>query len=168
MLLSDNHIFVFNYQKSYGMLSLVTDGTPSVNIPQSAISKMDNLDPTFVKAFAMQESRAGTDKRGISTLRDIMQVNNGATNFQDYDPHLASYGINSRTHIPNPKESIYAGIRELATKGFHGQTGSYNFTGWYQALEAYNGGGAAQYGLQYSTPIQTMIQNAKSPQPINY
>lgn len=52
------------------------------------------------------------------------------------------------------------------TKGFHGSGNL--FQGWFSAAENYNGGGAAKHGLNYSGPIQTMVQNSTTPTIDNY
>lgn len=160
--------FVFNLEKNFGLLNLYSTSNPTKEIPQSAVQNMPDLDPTFVKAFAMQESSVGTDAT-TNGSRDIMQVNNGLSKFADWDDnnHLAKYGL-SHYQVPGPKLSIFAGIRELGTKGFAGQKTNYSFVGWYQAVENYNGGGAASKGLKYSPLIKTMVDNAVAPAPGNY
>jgi RHS repeat-associated protein len=140
---------LFNKDKSNGSLQLVTDG--GVSIPSSDIAKIPTLDPTLVKSIAMQESHVGTDPSYHGTS-DVMQVNNGMSNFQDWKPYKENYGL-LKGEIPGPALSINAGIKDLATKGFKGgvtynkTTGSQTFTfqGWQKATMNYNGGGVSNY-----------------------
>jgi RHS repeat-associated protein len=159
-------VFIFNLLKEKGQLQLVTDGTPSVPIPQTAIAEIHDLNPTDVKALMIQETSGGTDPSTNGT-KDVLQVNNGVSNFGDYDPHLKSYGI-ERTRIPNAQLSIHAGIKEIATKGFHGQTSNFKFLGWLTAMKNFNGGGAASKGLEYESNIQNMTNLAQTPKAANY
>ncbi|MGH2644841.1 MAG: hypothetical protein ACRDE2_12885 [Chitinophagaceae bacterium] len=162
----------FNLDKSEGKLELWTDGNNQ--IPSSAISKIPSLNPTMVKAVAMQESKEGTDP-GHNGRSDIMQVNNGASNFEDFAPYKEHYGLSKGT-IPDPRISINAGIKNLATKGFRGgiiynqETGesTFKFQGWDNAIINYNGGGAAKHGQNYFQSVENMIDNAIKPQPNNY
>ncbi|SUJ01092.1 RHS repeat-associated core domain [Sphingobacterium spiritivorum] len=163
---------VFNMDKNEGSLSLVTDGGKS--IPSSATSQIPDLDPTTVKAIAMQESGIGTGKEA-NEKKDIMQVNNGVSNFADYSPYKANYGL-SKGAVPGPVTSINAGIKDLATKGFKGGVGynpktdqmSFKFQGWDKAINNYNGGGAAKYGQDYLKSIKDMIRNSVKPTSQNY
>ncbi|WP_343318268.1 DUF6443 domain-containing protein [Sphingobacterium multivorum] len=163
---------VFNMDKNEGSLSLVTDGGKS--IPSSATSQIPDLDPTTVKAIAMQESGIGTGKEA-NEKKDIMQVNNGVSNFADYSPYKANYGL-SKGVVPGPVTSINAGIKDLATKGFKGGVGynsktdqmSFKFQGWDKAINNYNGGGAAKYGQDYLKSIKDMIRSSVKPNPQNY
>lgn len=164
---------IFNEKKNNGTLNLVTDGDKK--IPQSDISKIPDLDPTFVKALAMQESMAGTDKR-MNGTKDVMQVNNGVSNFADFSAYKTNYGLQRGT-VPGPSLSITAGVMDLATKGFHGSKPTTDaqgnitaiaFQSWEAAASNYNGGGAAKYGQSYTGPVITMYTNAVTPKPENY
>ncbi|MGA6119280.1 hypothetical protein [Sphingobacterium anhuiense] len=163
---------VFNMDKVEGSLSLVTDGGKS--IPSSATSQIPDLDPTMVKAIAMQESGVGTGAEA-NEKKDIMQVNNGVSNFADYSPYKANYGL-SKGVVPGPVSSINAGIKDLATKGFKGGVGynsktnqmSFKFQGWDKAINNYNGGGAAKYGQDYLKSVKDMIRNSVKPTSQNY
>ncbi|MGF7231142.1 hypothetical protein, partial [Arachidicoccus sp.] len=166
---------VFNMDKNEGKLSLVTDGNHP--IPASATSQIPDLNPTKVKAVAMQESGVGTDPN-MNGTKDIMQVNNGMDNFADYAPYKANYGLNDHT-VPDPVTSINAGIKDLATKGFKGGISydpktdkmTFTFKGWDNAINTINGvngSGAAKYGQNYSGSVQSMIQNSNKPDPSNY
>ncbi len=163
---------VFNMDKSEGKLSLWTDGNKQ--IPASATSQIPDLNPTVVKAVAMQESGAGTDP-SMNGKKDIMQVNNGVSNFADYSPYKANYGLSKGT-VPDPVTSISAGIKDLGTKGFKGGISydskngkmSFHFQGWDKAIQNYNGGGAGKYGQNYFEAIRKMIEKAKTSTPNNY
>lgn len=100
---------IFNIEKSEGSLKLVTDGNKP--IPTDAVKSIPDLDSTLVKAVAMQESHVGTDA-SMNGKKDIMQLNNGASNFQDYKDYKANYGLSKGT-VPDPKTSIVAGIKDL-------------------------------------------------------
>ncbi|WP_299884301.1 RHS repeat-associated core domain-containing protein [uncultured Lacinutrix sp.] len=137
--------FIFNKSKNEGSLDLKTDGNSS--IPKDAISEIPDLDPTAVKAVAMQESTLGQGSNNPPT--DIMQSNvtgDWGSGFK------ANYGLTKGTE-PSTGQSITAGIRVLATKGFKGgvtydkSTGAKTFTfqGWNSAIKSYNGGGTAGY-----------------------
>ena len=145
-------------------MELVTDGTPSTSISQTAVSQIPNLDPTLVKAMTIQETSGGTDK-SFNGTKDVMQVNNGANNFADWDAHLSKYGLEHFT-VPGPEKSINAGIMELATKGFHGQSTitGFMFQDWDSAVQNYNGGGAANYRQS----VIQMYNSAQTPSPSNY
>jgi RHS repeat-associated protein len=161
--------FIFNQQKNDGTLQLVTDG--NAIIPKSENSQIPDLDPTLVKSIAMQESVVGT---GINN-GDIMQVNNGKNDFQDFKPYKEHYGLEYGV-VPDVKTSISAGIRDLATKGFKGgvtydpSTGmkTFTFQGWESAVKNYNGPGAAKYGHDYSGSVKNMYLNSVKPKPVNY
>jgi len=105
--------------KNEGSLSLVTDGGKL--IPSSATSQIPDVYPTTVKAIAMQESGIGTGTEA-NEKKDIMQVNNGVSNFADYSPYKANYGL-SKGVVPGSITLINAGIKDLATKGFKGGAG---------------------------------------------
>lgn len=121
---------------------MVTEG--GNDIPSSATTNIPDLDPTLVKAIGMQESSLGV---GANTT-DIMQVNNKG----DWNSVKATYGL-TKGVTPNVSESLSAGIKLLATKGFAGgvtynkKTGAstYTFQGWSKAVGNYNGEGTAGY-----------------------
>jgi|GEM_PF-1793665 len=152
--------YIFNQMKNEGSLQLVSDGNKS--IPASEDSKIPNLDPTLVKAMTIQESQAGT----IGTT-DVMQTNNTG----DWKSFKSHYGL-SKGKTPDVKTSIEAGIKILATKGFKGgitydaKTGAqtYNFQGWNQAVDQYNGNGVDNYG----TSVINMYNNARPATPTDY
>jgi RHS repeat-associated protein len=159
--------FIFNEQKNNGDLKLTTEGgTP---IPQSATSQIPDLDPTTVKAVAMQESAVGNSPSGTT---DVMQTNNGGDWGSGFK---GNYGLEKGVS-PDAKTSISAGIDILATKGFKGgitfdaKTGAQTFTfkGWNSAIGNYNGGGAAKHGQDYSGSVNTMVTNSQKPKPENY
>ena len=166
---------VFNMDKNEGKLSLFTDGNKA--IPSSAVSQIPDLDPTTVKAVAMQESGVGTDPK-MNGKKDIMQVNNGMSNFEDYADYKGHYGL-SKGVVPDPVTSINAGIKDLATKGFKGGVSydpktdkqSFKFKGWDNAVNSINGvngSGAAKYGQNYSGAVQGMIKNSITPSEKHY
>ncbi|WPO78020.1 RHS repeat-associated core domain-containing protein [Flavobacterium sp. KACC 22761] len=128
---------LFNQTKNAGLLQLYTEkGLP---IPISESLKIPDLDPTLVKAMAIQESH-----NGIRGIGDIMTVNNKG----DYDAYKAAYGLTKNEYV-DTNRSLYLGIRFLATKGFRDgidydtKTGNktYNFKGWFRAAGNYNGWG---------------------------
>ena len=151
---------LFNEAKNDGTLQLVTDGNAS--IPTSALSDIPNLDPTLVKAVAMQESAIGSG--GVD---DVMQVNVSG----DWNEFKSQYGL-SNGGATNSTLSINAGIRVLATKGFKGgidynsTTGvrTFEFQGWDKAVESYNGGGTTGY----SQSVNDMIDNSVRASQENY
>jgi RHS repeat-associated protein len=150
----------FNQTKNAGKLNLYTEGGNL--IPQDAIKNIADLDPTMVKAMTVQESNAGT-----SGMTDIMQVNVKG----DWSKMKEKYGL-VKGEATEQTNSLYAGIRVLATKGFKGgitydsKTGTTTFTfqGWESAVGSYNGGGVAKY-KEY---VLEMIKNALAPTPANY
>ncbi|MBL3550544.1 DUF6443 domain-containing protein [Chryseobacterium sp. KMC2] len=150
----------FNQAKNSGQLNLVTEGGNS--IPNEATKDIPDLDPTLVKAITVQESNAGT-----TGLTDIMQANVPG----DWSKMKSSYQL-SKGEKTSETNSLYAGTRVLATKGFKGgvsvdsKTGkvSYKFQGWSKAVEAYNGGGTAGY----QKSVLQMQQESKKPKPSDY
>jgi RHS repeat-associated protein len=151
---------LFNEAKNDGTLKLVTEGNAS--IPTSALSDIPDLDPTLVKAVAMQESAIGS-----GGVNDVMQVNVSG----DWNEFKSQYGL-SKGGATNSTLSINAGIRVLATKGFKGgvdynsTTGArtFEFQGWDKAVESYNGGGT----LGYSQSVSNMINNSVRATQVNY
>jgi hypothetical protein len=150
----------FNQAKKTGKLNLYSEGGNP--IPQDAIKKIPDLSPTLVKAVIVQESNAGA-----SGLKDIMQVNVGG----DWTKMKEKYGIKKGEAL-NETNSLYVGLRVLATKGFkdgisyESKTGitTYTFQGWESAVGAYNGGGVAKY----KEFVLEMIKNASTPTSSNY
>ena len=151
---------LFNEAKNDGTLQLVTDGNAA--IPTSALSGIPDLDPTLVKAIAMQESAIGH-----GGIKDVMQVNVGA----DWNEFKSKYGL-SRGGATNFNLSINAGILVLATKGFkdgidyNKTTGesTFKFQGWDKAVKAYNGGGTTGYFRS----VIDMLDNSVPASPKNY
>jgi hypothetical protein len=150
-----------NFSPTYADdLQLVTEGNAS--IPTSALSDIPDLDPTLVKAVAMQESAIGS-----GGVNDVMQVNVSG----DWNEFKSQYGL-SKGGATNSTLSINAGIRVLATKGFKGgvdynsTTGArtFEFQGWDKAVESYNGGGT----LGYSQSVSNMINNSVRATQVNY
>jgi len=158
---------IFNLQKDAGTLNLSSEGNNP--IPASAVKAIPDLDPTTVKAVAMQESGVGNSPSGTT---DVMQTNNKGDWGSGFK---GNYGLEKGV-TPDAKTSIKAGIDILATKGFKGgitydsKTGTQTFTfqGWDKAVSNYNGGGAAKYGQNYSNAVSTMVTNSQTPKPANY
>jgi RHS repeat-associated protein len=155
---------IFNMEKKAGMLELFTEG--GNNLPGTSISQIPDLDPTMVKAIATQESNSG-----VNGNTDIMTANASG----DWNSTKSEYGL-TKGVAPTASESVNAGIKILASKGFKGgitydkSTGAqtYTFQGWNKAVESYNGGGAAKYGQDYGASISGMIKNAIVPKKENY
>lgn len=150
----------FNQAKNAGKLNLYTEGG---NLkPQDAVKNIPDLDPTMVKAMTVQESYAGT-----SGMTDIMQTNVKG----DWSKMKEKYGL-VKGGVTKQINSLYSGIRLLATKGFKGGitydskngTTPFTFQGWDSAVCSYNGGGVAKY-KEY---VLEMIKNALAPTPANY
>jgi RHS repeat-associated protein len=150
----------FNQAKNSGQLRLFTEKGDA--IPGEAIKDLPDLDPTLVKAIAIQESHAG-----VNGEMDIMTANNAG----DYDAYKTAYGLTKSTDV-SATNSLYYGIRFLATKGFKGgieydkNTGvkTFSFKGWLNAAGAYNGNGVKGY----QGYIEKMYSNAKTPTPSDY
>jgi RHS repeat-associated protein len=131
----------FNQTKNAGILNLYTEGGNI--IPQDALKNIPDLDPTLVKAITIQESHNGT-----TGITDIMQSNVKG----DWSSFKSKYSL-TKGEQPNVSNSLYGGIRILATKGFKGGitydkktgTSTYTFKGWETAVKNYNGGGNANY-----------------------
>ncbi|MCL9807719.1 RHS repeat-associated core domain-containing protein, partial [Flavobacterium amniphilum] len=151
---------LFNQTKNNGLLTLYTEGGDL--IPQEAIDDIDDLDPTLVKAIVMQESTMGKDDS-----KDIATANNPL----DKGKYKNAYNL-YEANLMNKNNSLYFGIRFLATKGFRKgvtydrKTGKKTFTfqGWSKAAGNYNGGGIEGY----QEFIEDMINNSFSPTPDNY
>jgi hypothetical protein len=150
----------FNQAKNSGQLDLFTEGGNA--IPQDAISNIPDLDPTLVKAITVQESHAGT-----TGITDVMQSNVKG----DWSAMKSEYSL-TKGETPSVTNSLYAGIRILATKGFKGGitydkktgTSTYTFQTWDSATKNYNGGGTANY----QENVSTMVKDSKKPTPSNY
>ena len=144
----------FNQAKNNGKLKMYSEG--GNKIPSEEIRKIPDLDPTLVKAICIQESNAAL------TNSDIMTSNNP----KDWgDGKMKSaYGLkkNEKLSVTN---SLYYGIRILATKGYRGgvrydnKTGkiTYEFRGWGNETNNYNGGGVQNY----QNDVETMVREAK-------
>ncbi|MBX2925912.1 MAG: hypothetical protein KF746_27195 [Chitinophagaceae bacterium] len=157
----------FNQAKNSGQLSLFTEGGNP--IPADEAKKIPDLDPTLVKAVALQESHAGATGE-----TDILTANNPgdwkATKTQK-EPMGMTKGMEM-----NATNSLFLGIRLMAGKGFRGgvnvkydnkngtTTTTYSFKGWLQAAGNYNGGGVKGY----QDYIKTMVNSAVPPTPSNY
>jgi len=144
----------FNQAKKYGVLDLYAEG--GKEIPTEAIKQIPDLDPTLVKAICIQESHAGLKSQ------DIMTSNNPG-DWEDGKLKEA-YGMKKTDNL-DVSNSLYYGIRILATKGFKGgitynkNTGklSYEFRGWGSATNNFNGGGVKNY----QKDVETMVKEAK-------
>jgi hypothetical protein len=131
-------------------------------IPQDAVYSLPDLDPTRIKAMAIQESHNGTTGEA-----DLFTVNNAG----DFAKYKTAYGLTKGETVDENK-SLYLGIRFLATKGFKGgvtydkKTGAstYTFQGWESATKYYNWPGVKKY-QEY---IKTMIDNSKTPTSTDY
>ena len=144
----------FNQAKNHGVLKLFAEG--GKEIPTEAVTQIPDLDPTLIKAICIQESHAAL------TSSDIMTSNNPG----DWgDGKLkGAYGM-KKTDKMNVSNSLYYGIRILATKGFKGgikydkNTGklSYEFKGWGSATNHFNGGGVKNY----QNDVETMVNESK-------
>lgn len=150
----------FNQAKNTGQLELFTEGGNA--IPQDAVNQIPDLDPTLVKAMTIQESHGGTT--GIS---DVMQTNVAG----DWSAMKSKYSL-TKGETPSVTNSLFAGIRILATKGFKGgitydkKTGksTYSFQSWDSATKNYNGGGTANY----QENVSTMVDESKKPTASDY
>ena len=99
----------FNQAKNHGFLKLYSEGGHEISSEE--IRQIPDLDPTLVKAICIQESHAAL------TSSDIMTSNNPG----DWgDGKLKSaYGMKKKEKM-SVTNSLYYGIRILATKGFKG------------------------------------------------
>ena len=125
----------FNADKNAGRLQLYSDGNKK--IPLDECRKIPDLDPSLVKAIAIQESHCGIKKT------DILQANKKG----DWAPFKSRYGFIDGVN-PSVWQSLVGGIKILASKGFKGGisgNGDYLFQGWRSATKAYNGGGNKMY-----------------------
>ena len=139
----------FNADKNAGKLQLYSDGGKKIPLLES--KKIPNLDPTLVKAIAIQESHCG------QKTTDILQANNKG----DWSQFKSNYGFQEGIK-PSVWKSLTGGIRILATKGYKGGisgNGTYSFKGWESATKAYNGGGNKGYvGFVYEMYNKAIIK----------
>jgi RHS repeat-associated protein len=150
--------FVFNQEKKEGTLQVFDNNGNA--LPQEAISQITDLNPTQVKAQAMEESHIGNGPQA-NEKTDLLQINNGLSNSADWAPHLAKYGL-EKGKLPTPEQSVNAGIRETAYKGFKGGISidvngnrQFKFKGWQAALQNYN-----TKIPSYSRDILNMVNNS--------
>jgi len=147
--------FLFNKNKDN--IQLYTDGNRP--IPMENNCAIPRLDPTVVKAIAMQESTCGNDPKRQT---DILSANAKG----DWGSFKGNYGL-TKDAVPNVAESLRAGIQILATKGFKGGGSSYVWekgTSWIDAANNFNGGGT----VGYKSAISTMVSNSFPGVKINY
>lgn len=157
----------FNQVKNSGMLYLFTEGGNP--IPADEARKIPDLDPTFVKAVALQESHASTNGDV-----DILTCNNPG-DWVKTKTQKKPMGMTKGMGM-SITNSLYFGLRLIAGKGFRGgidvkydnknmtTTITYSFKGWLQAAGNYNGGGVPDY----QKFIKTMIESAVPPTSSNY
>ena len=148
----------FNQAKNAGKLDLYTEGGNA--IPREAVQAIPDLDPTLVKAVAMQESNIG-----ITGIDDIMTANNPG-DFQVAAKLKSAYGLTKDTKL-SETNSLYFGIRLIASKGFRGGIdgkGGFVFQGWDKATNNYNGGGTKGY----QGYVNTMKEETTTPECTNY
>lgn len=151
----------FNQGKENGTLKLYTEGGNPIS--QDAIKAIPDLDPTLVKSIAIQESHAGINSSDILTANNPGDWGDGKLK--------TAYGLNKSDDL-NVSNSLYYGIRILATKGFKGgvtydtKTGvsTFTFQGWGKATHNYNGNGVANY----QSNVETMQSESKTPTPNDY
>ncbi len=136
--------FLFNQQLANDPGSLPT---PSDFHSLAENADMPNaLDPTLVKAMALEESKAGTYTEGAGTgTTDVMQVNNSG----DWATEKTRVGL-TQSQTMTPNASIKASIKWLYLKGMTSDDkgkmnwGNKNGT-WNHAVRKYNGGGNPNY-----------------------
>ena len=144
----------FNQAKNHGRLKLYSEGGNM--IPSEEIRKIPDLDPTLVKAICIQESNAALTNSDIMTSNYPGDWGDGKMK--------SAYGLKKNEKL-NVTNSLYYGIRILATKGYKGgvrydkKTGKiiYEFRGWGNATNNYNGGGVQNY----QNDVETMVREAK-------
>lgn len=159
---------LFNQTKNNGQLRLFTEsGTP---IPVEETKKIPDLDPTLVKAIAMQESHIG-----VNGESDIMTANS-PSDWSNNKTFKSAYGLTKDTEIGSANSSLYYGIRMLAAKGYKGGISvkydnkagtteyTYTFKGWDAATKNYNGGGVKGY----EGYVNKMKDGAEQPTPCDY
>ncbi|WP_158563290.1 DUF6443 domain-containing protein [Chitinophaga silvatica] len=156
--------FIFNYNKNSGSVPTYTNGT-IIKDPSS----VPDLDPTTVKAIAMQESYAGNAQAGKKNdaTKDIMQANVFySEKSNDWNDSKKQFGLERDKGVKNPQQSIKAGIGILYQKGLKGSSGE-KWTGginWEEAIKRYNGGGVNGY----QEAVLKMVRESKTPDLSNY
>jgi hypothetical protein len=141
----------FNQAKNSGQLKLYTEGGNA--IPKEAVMAIPDLDPTLVKAVAMQESHIG-----VTGVDDIMTANS-PLDWSSKDKLKPAYGLTKDMKL-SPTNSLYYGIRVMASKGFRGGIdgkGGFTFQGWDDAVKNYNG--------EEQKGIRDMLKQCKKMQP---
>ena len=128
-----------------------------------------DLDPTLVKAMAIQESNDG-----VNGKTDILTANNPG-DWKKTFKQKEALGM-TKGETESPTNSLFYGIRMLGGDGFKGgvsvqydnkngtTTTGYKFQGWQSALKAYNGGGVPGYDKY----IQSMVKSAVAASAQNY
>jgi RHS repeat-associated protein len=139
-----------------------------------------SIDVNLVKALCMQESHCGTNA-SMNGKNDIMQVNVGGDWNSSKDAKTA-VGMTKGMTI-DPSSSLKYGLKVLFLKGFGSDGIDQNpdwkveafqdkWTGvissWLNAIDKYNGGGAAKYGQNYSQMVQDKLNTVTPAQPSNY
>jgi hypothetical protein len=148
----------FNQAINTDQLHLYTEGGHV--IPQDAVKAIPDLDPTLIKAIAIQESHAG-----VTGETDIMTANN-PNDWKATSTLKSAYGLTRDTKL-SKTNSLYYGIRMLASKGFKfgiDGKGVYNFKGWEHATKYYNYPGVKGY----ENYVKTMQDNATTPDCSDY
>jgi hypothetical protein len=156
---------IFNYNKNNGNTPTHSNGK-TIDDPSS----VPDLDPTLVKATAMQETEIGTVDHSPNDLNnaktDIMQANvYYSAKSNDWGDHKLQFGL-TKGGGATPQQSIKAGIGLMYQKGLRTVNGATSWIGgnaWQNASNSYNGGGASNYGN-----VLKMQSTAVKPQPSNY
>jgi hypothetical protein len=158
--------FIFNENKRKGIVPLHTNGKL---LPDP--STIPDLDPTLVKAIAMQETVLGTfDPNKLDyndAITDIMQSNvYYSEKSHDWAESKKQFGLEKAKGVKNVQHSVKAGIGILYQKGLTGGHGE-KWTGgkeWEHAVRHYNGGGVRNYHQS----VLKMKREAKTPEHKNY
>jgi hypothetical protein len=144
----------FNQDKDAGTLKIYDRSGRATN--SDYVSSIPDLDPTLLKAIAMQETHVGKKD-------DILQCNN----LGDWDPVKIKYGL-VKGESPSVALSLNVGIRYLVTKGTKNSVKngslSFSFRGWFNAIDAWNGGGTKGY----SKFVQKMVDESVTPKKGDY
>ena len=161
------HVAIFNYQRITGKLD-IHDST-GYKIPAKFHKKIPFLDVTIIKSMIIQESHAGASGR-----TDLLTVNNPLD--WKAKSSVAHYGIEKYTKL-TASESLYYGIRVLASKGYKGGISveyrdsgktlvkTFNqYKNWTDAIRKFNGGGVDGY----ETYIEKQVSNSRKPLPTDY
>ncbi|EJF51999.1 RHS repeat-associated core domain protein, partial [Saprospira grandis DSM 2844] len=152
---------IFNYKKNQGILELYSRG--GNKIPVSETKKIPDLDPTLIKSLAVQESGAGI--LGVSDLLTVNHPGDWNTTYSLKTP----IGLKKDQEVTE-QESIYFGIRILASNGFTTKVKSYypktemdyKFD-WDQAIEKFGPGGA-----KYKNDVKTQVENSRKAKNSDY